>query len=125
VEGGAPGSGEIRARFRGAPHGASDLAEARLGKGGRGTYTAATIVAMDRVNSRVHFTSDVVAGAFVGTAIGRFLVKRHNDEKREFSRRQTSKSFRSAAASPRVCDFEIPRGGPRAGAFSGATKPLE
>jgi membrane-associated phospholipid phosphatase len=44
-------------------------------------YTAATIVAMDRVNSRVHFTSDVVAGAFIGTAIGRFLVKRHNDEK--------------------------------------------
>jgi len=44
-------------------------------------YTAATIVAIDRVNSRVHFTSDVVAGAFIGTAIGRFLVKRHNDEK--------------------------------------------
>lgn len=43
-------------------------------------YTAATIVAIDRVNSRVHFTSDVVAGAFIGTAIGRFLVKRHNDE---------------------------------------------
>jgi len=44
-------------------------------------YTAATVVAIDRVNSRVHFTSDVVAGAFIGTAIGRFLVKRHNDEK--------------------------------------------
>jgi len=44
-------------------------------------YTAATIVALDRINSRVHFTSDVVAGAFVGTAIGRFLVKRHFDEK--------------------------------------------
>ncbi len=44
-------------------------------------YTAATVVAIDRVNTRVHFTSDVVAGAFIGTAIGRFLVKRHNDEK--------------------------------------------
>jgi hypothetical protein len=32
-------------------------------------------------NSRGHFTSDVVAGAFIGTAISRFLVKRHNDEK--------------------------------------------
>jgi hypothetical protein len=44
-------------------------------------YTAATVVAFDRVNSRVHFASDVVAGAFLGTTIGRFLVHRHFSEK--------------------------------------------
>jgi membrane-associated phospholipid phosphatase len=44
-------------------------------------YAAAALVAMDRINTRDHFTSDVVAGAFLGTAIGRFLVKRHGDEK--------------------------------------------
>lgn len=40
-------------------------------------YTAATLVAFDRVNDRVHFASDVVAGAVLGTAIGRFVVARH------------------------------------------------
>jgi membrane-associated phospholipid phosphatase len=40
-------------------------------------YTAATLVAFDRVNDRVHFTSDVAAGAVLGTAVGRFLVARH------------------------------------------------
>lgn len=40
-------------------------------------YTAATIVALDRVNDRVHFASDVAAGAVVGTVTGRFLVARH------------------------------------------------
>ncbi|HEY6064768.1 MAG TPA: phosphatase PAP2 family protein [Thermoanaerobaculia bacterium] len=40
-------------------------------------YTAATLVAFDRVNDRVHFASDVVAGAILGTAIGRFIVSRH------------------------------------------------
>jgi hypothetical protein len=44
-------------------------------------YAAATLVAMDRVNNRDHFASDVVAGAFLGTAVGRFLVRRHGDEK--------------------------------------------
>lgn len=44
-------------------------------------YGAATIVAMDRVNNRVHFASDVVAGAFLGAATGRFLVSRHHTEK--------------------------------------------
>jgi membrane-associated phospholipid phosphatase len=43
-------------------------------------YTAATIVAMDRVNDRVHFASDVAAGAIVGTVTGRFLVARHRRE---------------------------------------------
>jgi len=43
-------------------------------------YTAATIVAMDRVNDRVHFASDVAAGAIIGTATGRFLVARHRRE---------------------------------------------
>jgi hypothetical protein len=44
-------------------------------------YAAAALVAMDRINTRDHFASDVVAGAFLGTTIGRFLVKRHGDEK--------------------------------------------
>ncbi len=40
-------------------------------------YTAATVVAFDRVNDRVHFASDAVAGAIIGTVTGRFLVARH------------------------------------------------
>jgi hypothetical protein len=40
-------------------------------------YAAATLVAFDRVNDRVHFASDVVAGAVLGTAVGRFIVARH------------------------------------------------
>jgi membrane-associated phospholipid phosphatase len=40
-------------------------------------YTAATLVAFDRVNDRVHFSSDVAAGAILGTAVGRVLVARH------------------------------------------------
>ena len=44
-------------------------------------YAAAALVAMDRINTRDHFSSDVVAGAFLGTTVGRFLVKRHGDEK--------------------------------------------
>ena len=44
-------------------------------------YAAAALVGMDRINTRDHFASDVVAGAFLGTTVGRFLVKRHGDEK--------------------------------------------
>ena len=44
-------------------------------------YTAATLVAFDRVNTRAHFPSDVFAGAAFGTAAGRFLVARHRREK--------------------------------------------
>jgi membrane-associated phospholipid phosphatase len=40
-------------------------------------YGAASLVAFDRVNDRVHFASDVVAGAVLGTAVGRFIVTRH------------------------------------------------
>ncbi len=40
-------------------------------------YTAASVVAFDRVNDRAHFPSDVAAGALVGTLVGRFLVHRH------------------------------------------------
>jgi len=40
-------------------------------------YTAAAVVAFDRVNDRAHFASDVFAGALVGTVTGRFLVARH------------------------------------------------
>ncbi|MEO8348896.1 MAG: phosphatase PAP2 family protein [Acidobacteriota bacterium] len=40
-------------------------------------YAAATLVAFDRVNDRVHFASDVAASAALGTAVGRFIVGRH------------------------------------------------
>jgi membrane-associated phospholipid phosphatase len=40
-------------------------------------YAAATVVAFDRINDRVHFASDVAAGAVIGTVTGRFLVARH------------------------------------------------
>ncbi len=43
-------------------------------------YTAATLVAFDRVNNRAHFASDVFAGAVLGTVTGRFLVSRHREE---------------------------------------------
>ena len=46
-------------------------------------YTAAAVVAFDRVNDRVHFASDVAAGALVGTVTGRFLVARHRREDAE------------------------------------------
>jgi membrane-associated phospholipid phosphatase len=35
------------------------------------------------VNDRVHFASDVAAGAVLGTAIGRFLVARHRRARAE------------------------------------------
>lgn len=40
-------------------------------------YTAASLVAFDRVNDREHFPSDVVAGAALGFTVGRFVVNRH------------------------------------------------
>lgn len=43
-------------------------------------YGTASLVALDRVNDRVHFVSDVVAGAVLGTVTGRFLVARHRKE---------------------------------------------
>ena len=46
-------------------------------------YTAATLVAFDRMNDRVHFASDVAAGAVLGTAIGRILVARHRRARAE------------------------------------------
>lgn len=40
-------------------------------------YSLATTVAAARVNDNVHFTSDVIAGAAIGTMIGRSIVARH------------------------------------------------
>lgn len=40
-------------------------------------YTLATAVAVARVHDNVHYTSDVFAGAVIGTAVGRSLVARH------------------------------------------------
>ena len=45
-------------------------------------YGLATVVAFDRINTRDHFASDVVAGAFLGTAVGHFLVHRHGEQEK-------------------------------------------
>lgn len=47
-------------------------------------YTLASGVALARMNDHAHFASDVVAGAFIGTAIGHSIVHRHltDSEKR-------------------------------------------
>lgn len=44
------------------------------------SYTLATVVAFDRVNDRVHFASDVFAGAVFGTVVGRYIVHKHERE---------------------------------------------
>jgi membrane-associated phospholipid phosphatase len=43
-------------------------------------YTLASGVAASRVNDNVHYTSDVIVGAAIGTAIGRSIVYRHRHE---------------------------------------------
>jgi membrane-associated phospholipid phosphatase len=43
-------------------------------------YTLASGVGLARMNDRAHFASDVVAGALIGTAIGRSVVHRHSPE---------------------------------------------
>ncbi len=43
-------------------------------------YTLATGVGLARMNDRAHFASDVVAGAVIGTAIGRAIVHRHTGD---------------------------------------------
>lgn len=40
-------------------------------------YTMASLVGVARVVHRSHYASDVLAGAVFGTAVGRFVVKRH------------------------------------------------
>jgi len=40
-------------------------------------YGLATSVAVARVHDRVHFTSDVLAGAMIGRAIGKSIVRNH------------------------------------------------
>ncbi len=41
------------------------------------SYTLASLVAVGRVYQSAHFPSDVLAGAVLGTAVGRFVVRRH------------------------------------------------
>ncbi len=43
-------------------------------------YALASGVGLARMNDRAHFASDVVAGAFIGTAIGHSVVRRHAPE---------------------------------------------
>ncbi|HKB70030.1 MAG TPA: phosphatase PAP2 family protein [Thermoanaerobaculia bacterium] len=43
-------------------------------------YTLASLVAFDRVNEHVHFSSDVFAGAVFGTVVGRYIVHKHERE---------------------------------------------
>jgi len=42
-------------------------------------YTVATSVALSRVNDRVHWPSDIVAGAAIGWFTGRYVFKTHLD----------------------------------------------
>lgn len=53
-------------------------------------YTAATLVAFDRVNKRVHFASDVYAGAIIGTFTGRMIVHRHQAQEKADERKKTT-----------------------------------
>jgi membrane-associated phospholipid phosphatase len=48
-------------------------------------YTLASGVALARMNDRAHFSSDVVAGALIGTAIGHTVVNRHSSGDRAAS----------------------------------------
>ncbi len=41
------------------------------------SYTVASLVGVSRVYQQAHFPSDVLAGAVFGTAVGRFVVGRH------------------------------------------------
>ena len=41
------------------------------------SYTVASLVTVSRVYQQAHFPSDVLAGAVFGTAVGRFVVGRH------------------------------------------------
>jgi membrane-associated phospholipid phosphatase len=41
------------------------------------SYTVASLVAVSRVYQQAHFPSDVLVGAVLGTAVGRFVVGRH------------------------------------------------
>lgn len=63
------------------------------------SYTLASLVAYSRVNDAQHFPSDVVAGAVIGTVVGRFIVHRHE------------RALRSAPAPKvEVSLFAIPHG---------------
>lgn len=44
-------------------------------------YALAGSVALARMNDRAHFASDVAAGAVIGTAVGRSVVRRHTGER--------------------------------------------
>jgi PAP2 superfamily len=52
-------------------------------------YGAAALVAYDRVNDRVHFASDVAAGAILGATIGRFIVRRHMQAQTQTPKQKT------------------------------------
>jgi membrane-associated phospholipid phosphatase len=41
-------------------------------------YGAAGVVGLARIEQNAHFVSDVVAGAIIGTVVGRAVVARHN-----------------------------------------------
>lgn len=44
-------------------------------------YGLAGVVGYSRIEQNAHFTSDVVAGAVIGTVVGRAIVHRHNQAK--------------------------------------------
>lgn len=47
-------------------------------------YGSAVLVGFARIHHQAHFLSDVIAGALVGTAVGRAVVHRSDEERRRF-----------------------------------------
>jgi membrane-associated phospholipid phosphatase len=49
------------------------------------SYGSATLVGFARVHHRAHFLSDVTAGAIIGTATGRSVVHRNEEERHKYA----------------------------------------
>jgi membrane-associated phospholipid phosphatase len=72
-------------------------------------YTLATGVAVSRVHDNVHFASDVIAGAVIGTAVGRSIVARHRRSAAPQTTRRLDWSVRPIAGGVMV-EASIPIG---------------
>jgi len=49
------------------------------------SYGSAALVGFARIHHQAHFLSDVTAGALIGTAVGRAVVHRNEEERRRFT----------------------------------------
>jgi membrane-associated phospholipid phosphatase len=49
------------------------------------SYGSAALVGFARIHHQGHFLSDVTAGALLGTAVGRAVVRRNDEERRRFT----------------------------------------